>query len=341
MSPCYEPVYEFLPPITGATSLESPQLAALKAKWGSRLSVNVTDPIDFLRNKNNLIYCQLYIQLSSPESKPALETVLEMIQGDSPHSFQVFVLLDPGNTTAKKIVYSYRLAVQEAGAIKAVEYLVNGFTIGFEQAYKKLRLSVRWRSLQSLMSGGPVYDQVSHYQQHFSRYNIARFTITVNGQIIRRRPAFREIKEAIREHARRIMDFAQRGELNEASNFFAWVMKHGLPMDTLDPPLVIDLSNRVSLEGLGFPHTKRLLGTLTAGVHSDPSNGDLLRVPVYFIGDRPKYDLDDVDISWMDVRYLDPARLTSEVKNVLRIPATKTLVGGLAFSHILSAAELR
>jgi hypothetical protein len=41
------------------------------------------------------------------------------------------------------------------------------------------------------------------------------------------------------------------------------------------------------------------------------------------------------------VRKLDPANLTESVKVILRLPKTKTIVGGLLFDHTLNETELK
>jgi hypothetical protein len=338
VTPCFTEVYEHLPSLEGMPLFEHHDMTTLRLKWQAELKVNATDPLDFLKIQTNMINFQIFINLSSPEAKPTLESILEVSKGECPYGFYVLVLADMNNETEKRIVYSFFHSMPIIGIRAAIEYLLNGFLMGFEKAYRKTRPSVPWDQLPTLMSSGYAHELAIRSQEYFTKYNITQFTVLVNGHVIRQIPIFRELKNAVLEQSTRLMAYARRGAITNTTNFPDWYRRHGIPMDSPDAALKIDFSHRLSIDDLTVAETISLVTELmdSPGPRVSHSSGPL-RIPVFFIdSDVPPPSKSPP----CDVRFLRSENLSDIARAVLRLPSTRTVVGPLAFDHVLSASEL-
>jgi hypothetical protein len=196
-------------------------------------------------------------------------------------------------------------------------------------AYRQTNPSLTWSQISELMSHGRIFDFIQKQTRYVEQYQITKLTISMNGEIIRAPHPFRELRNAFLEHGKRIMEDAKtQPHITERND-------QGIPMDSADAPLSIAIEHQATIEGMGIAEIMRLLGSLSL------SQRILNHFPVFFIDSMPREDLEAVDGPPMIVSYLFSRNVSAEIRQVFRIPRTKTVVGPLLFDHYLSRRELR
>lgn len=322
-------VYEFIPPIQNDYHLQNHLLDEIKEKWTNVINVNATNPFDLLRTKIDVVKIQVFLELSSPQTLPTLELMLELTENECPYKFEVFLIGDLNNQTEKNILYSFKNTILTINLRDACDYLRNGILNGWKKAYRKTRPEVSWSKLPSLMKNGTlVHDLILNELEYAKKYGINNFTIIVNGQAIKEYPSFTEIKNAIFEQALRLKDYAKRKLINNSTNILDFCEEHGIPMESLKSPLKIGYHNQISIDSLRINQIIEILN-LTKHNIVYKSNLSINPIPVFYVDSEPPNE------------YLKSPNFEVRKIKSFSLRNAKTIVGPLLFDFPLSNKELQ
>jgi hypothetical protein len=339
-SPCFSKVYEFLPPLQGCPILEGKDLPQMRLMWPTTLKSNSTDPFDELRARDRLVFCQVFLDINSPEAKPTLEVILDMCLENLPFAFQLSLLGDMKNLTLRHIIYAYWAIVAAYDTLKGSEFLLRGMEIGFEAAYGETKPRLLWRNLPHVNQEGIDFEQIEKTKMYCMTYNIKKTMISVNGHVIRTAHAFRELKSLLIEQGIRIKTWAQSKAVTNSLNFMKRLPRYGIPLEEIDAPLKIGIEHQATIDGMAIVDIQKVLAYLMKRHFAYPDEPGDNRIPVFFIDCDEQRRFSGFEGPAMEVRYLMSAMIPIEVRQVLRTPGTKTMVGPLLFNHTLSICEL-
>jgi hypothetical protein len=196
--------------------------------------------------------------------------------------------------------------------------------------------------LPELYERGRTNELVNSFQAYIEKYNITNFTASVNGQVIREYPVFRALRSAILAQGNRFLACARQGEITNATDFGRFVKENGLLVESLVPPLKIDIGNRFSIDQLLFStvqETVELFAQSQSGrAFTNPKKK--YQIPVLYFDPGEDWQIDPTGVP-CEIRVAKNGTITNQaVRELLRLARTKTMVGPLLFDHHLTHTEL-
>lgn len=339
-------VYEYIPPLEKVPILERHEAATSRAKWGPKLNINETNPLIFLRNSRPMVKTQIFINIHSKESAPILDRILEETVTEYPYGYEVVLIGDLTNETEKRIAFSFLTCLMNIGTRSSIEYLLDAILHGYEKAYKKTRPVFPWKELLDEPANSTIYKFVKKQHDYAAKYGIKDFAIIVNGQIIRDKPSFTEMKYHILNQGKRFLDSAQRGLFSENTNIDEFLMGNGIPVNTVEKTLSIEMNNRISIDNLPINTILEIIkfmgNKLTHKSYFKSSNNNKKTyIPVYYLSCKPP-STESLSFDSPPFAIYHSAKKKNFPDSVLKIIRdAKTVVGPLIFDRALTASELR
>lgn len=337
-------VFEYIPPLEKVPLLERHEAATSRAKWGPTLKTNETNPIIFLQNSKSLVKTQIFINIHSKESAPILDYILEETVKEFPYGYEVALIADLNNETEKKIAFSFLTSLMNIGTRSSIEYLLDGILHGYEKAYKKTRPVFPWKDLLEEPAYSTIYQFVKKQHDYAEKYGIDNFTIIVNGNVVREKPSFTEMKYHILDQGRRLLESAKRGFFKESTDLDKYLSENGIPISKVNDTLKIDMNNKISIDNMPINSIIEIVKFLGKKFSKKPyfeSNTDISPIPVYYVNCKPPL-LEELSFESPPFILNKISKKKDFPKSVLKILRNaKTVVGPLIFDRALSASELR
>lgn len=135
--------------------------------------------------KKNLLTVQIFVKLFDPSSKKILEKVLDELKIHSSLTIVVFPIFRASNKTELKAAFAFRTILRYFDGRTACRFLLDGLTMGYEQAYEKLNCEVTWNLLNFVMDPtSSEYISLESIGEFILKHNITENLIFVNGNPI-------------------------------------------------------------------------------------------------------------------------------------------------------------
>lgn len=341
----YNRVYTYIPSPDYKYEFSHHDLPSIRGKNSKEFKIDPLNMEDFMRHYYQISYMTLFISLKSKESLPALREIVEITKSEAPYLFYVYMTADMNNMTEKHISYAFAKVKEAFGARSSIKFLIDGFNCGFQKAYGKLSMEIKWKDIPKLYENSSTSRIVNNSCSYCKQYNISNFTFCVNGNCVKGTPSFLRVKEFYFENVKRIHEASLKGRIYPGENIDKWLENNSLVLKNSHVnPLDIDETNFISLAGLSNQQIVFLLKTIShlPSFHVN-HDGEFGEVPVIYINEKPNFKNEDIPSGFprFDLYLINSNQIHPEMKHTMRIENhPQTIVGPCVFDHSLSMNDL-